>query len=90
MMLAPSRYGLSSPAGLEQGRFRIVRDRQGRELAMNGHGNVGLLAGTSARLAKKGIALSPSSTGLIESHGKGPIELHALTALIRELATGSE
>jgi hypothetical protein len=90
MMLAPSRYGLSSPAGLEQGRFRIARDRQGRELAMNGHGNVGLLAGTSARLAKKGIALSPGSTSLIESHGKGPIELHALTALIRELAAGSE
>jgi hypothetical protein len=57
---------------------------------MNGHGNVGLLAGTSGRLAKKGIALSQRSTNLIQKQGKGPIDLDALTGLIREIADASE
>jgi hypothetical protein len=41
LMNPPTRYGLSSPAGLEQGRFRIQRDGAGRETAVNGHGNAG-------------------------------------------------
>ena len=36
LMNGSSRYGLTSPVGLEQGRFRIQRDRSGREVAMNG------------------------------------------------------
>ena len=36
LMNAPSRYGLTSPVGIEQGRFRIQRDRSGRAVALNG------------------------------------------------------
>jgi len=90
MMIAPSRYGLSSPAGLDQGRFNIVRDKAGRELAVNGHGNSGLFDGINTQLAKKGFALSARSASLVQQHRQGPIELDALIGLIRELATGSE
>ncbi len=90
MMIAPSRYGLSSPAGLEQGRFRIERDRAGREYAVNSRDNLRLFDGVGAELAKDGSALSPTSTSLLTKHRRGPVELGALTALIRQLAVRSE
>ena len=42
LLTRPSPYGLSSPVGLEQGRFRIQRDQQGNRYAVNGAGNAGL------------------------------------------------
>jgi len=90
LMIAPSEYGLSSPAGQEQGRFLIQRDGTGREFALNGHGNFKLFDGISVQLAKQGIALSPRSTSLVQQHRKGPVELGELTGLIRELANASE
>lgn len=90
MMIAPSEYGLSSPAGLEQGRFQIQRDSTGREFAVNGHGNFRLFDGISDQLEKEGITLSARSTSLVQQHRKGPVELAELTGLIRELARGSE
>jgi hypothetical protein len=89
MMIAPSRYGLSSPAGLDQGRFRIERDRSGREVAMNGHGNLKLFNGLSAQAAKEGKVLSPTQASLLAKHRKGPVDLRDLSALIREYAMGS-
>jgi len=90
LLIAPSRYGLSSPAGLEQGRFRILRDSTGKEFAVNGHGNVRLFDGINAQMAKEGVILSPRSSVLIQKHHKGPVELEELTGLIRELVKGSE
>jgi len=90
MMIAPSQYGLSSPAGLEQGRFLILRDKNGREVAVNGHGNMKLFDGIGAQVAAKGIPLSPRTSSLVQKHVGGPVELRDLTALIRELAQGSQ
>ncbi|MCI0353596.1 MAG: hypothetical protein L0099_00960, partial [Acidobacteria bacterium] len=42
LMNAPNQHGLTSPAGMEQGRFRVFRDRSGNEVAVNGLGNHGL------------------------------------------------
>lgn len=89
MMIAPSRYGLSSPAGLDQGRFRIERDAAGRAVARNGNDNLGLLDGVGARLAKDGAVLAPAAASLVATHRKGPVELGELTRLIRVLAAGS-
>jgi hypothetical protein len=86
MMIAPSQYGLSSPAGVEQGRFRISRDADGREVASNSRGNFGLLDGVGAVLAKEGAVLSPSAASLLAKHRHGPVEVRQLTALIRQLA----
>ncbi len=86
MMIAPSAYGLSSPAGMEQGRFRITRDSTGKEFAVNGSANFRLFDGISAQLAKEGIALSLRSSSLVAHHQRGPVEVSELTVLIRELA----
>jgi hypothetical protein len=90
MMIEPSRYGLSSPAGMEQGRFRIERDGFGREYAVNSRNNLGLFNGVGAELTRKGIAPSPAAASLLAKHRRGPVELRELTALIRQFATGSD
>ncbi len=90
MMIEPSRYGLSSPAGVQQGRFRIERDSSGREFAVNSHDNLQLFDDVGAQIAKQGAVLSPGSASLIARHRRGPVELRELTALIRELAASSE
>lgn len=85
-LIAPNRYGLSSPAGSDQGRFRIRRDALGREMAVNGHGNNRLFDGVGLGLARRGIALSPESTRLLQSQRMGPVEVGELASLVRELA----
>ena len=90
MMIEPSRYGLSSPAGMEQGRFRIERDGTGTEYAVNSRNNLGLFSDVGAGLASKGMTPSPAAATLIARHRRGPVELRELTALIRQLASGSE
>lgn len=86
LMIAPSPYGLSSPAGMDQGRFRIKRDHRGREIAVNGAGNMRLFDGLRAEADKEGVALSSSQMSLIAKHRKGPLELRELMTLIREFA----
>jgi len=85
LMTKPSQYGLSSPVGLEQGRFQITADSQGRLLATNGHGNAGLFANMTADIQKRGIALSRSMSSLVAQPQSGPIPLDDLTTLIRQL-----
>jgi hypothetical protein len=87
LMIAPSRYGLSSPAGLDQGRFRIERDKSGREIAVNGTGNIRLFDGLRAAVDKQGISLSAGQSSLISKHRQGPIALDDLMALVRSFAS---
>jgi hypothetical protein len=85
LMITPSRYGLSSPAGLEQGRFRIERDRRGRAMAVNGAGNFKLFEGLDAS-TKTAASLSSRQASLIAKHRKGPVDAAELTAMIRSFA----
>jgi hypothetical protein len=89
LMIAPSRYGLSSPAGLGQGSFRIVRAADGREMAVNGHGNARLFEGLQAQATKDGIALSPASLQLLQRQPQGPVDARGLMDLIRAFASRS-
>ena len=85
MMIEPSAYGLSSPAGMDQGRFRIRREHDGREMAVDGRGNWRLFDGLAAKLAEQGRALSSESAGLVTVHRSGPVDAAALRRLILEL-----
>lgn len=85
LMIAPSRYGLSSPAGLDQGRFRIERDRRGRAVATNGMGNFRLFDGLDAG-TKPAAALSERQASLVAKHRKGPVDAVELTEMIRAFA----
>ena len=81
-MNAPSRYGLTSPAGLEQGRFRIQRDRSGREIAINGAGNCAAVRPTAGRAGQARRAHAAAGEPGRQAP-QGPIALDELTALIR-------
>ncbi|MGQ0383163.1 MAG: hypothetical protein ACT4UP_00550 [Gammaproteobacteria bacterium] len=85
LMIEPSRYGLSSPAGMGQGRFLITRDASGREIAVNGAGNARLFDGMAAAGAAKAAPVSAESMRLLATHRQGPIEAAGLTRLIREI-----
>jgi hypothetical protein len=86
LMIPPSPYGLSSPAGMNQGRFRIERDRVGREIAINGTGNVRLFDGLAEAARLQGVALTSKQAELAARHRQGPVEVAELTALIRVFA----
>ncbi len=87
LMLGPvSKYGLTSPVGLEQGRFRIVRDRNGQATAINGRGNAGLFQQTEARARAQGIKLSVRQSALIHQQQPGPVPLSDLKDAIRTFA----
>ena len=85
-LIEPSVHGLSSPAALEQGRFRIERTAAGEEVAVNGHGNFRLFDGLAAEAAKEGAILSPRSLRLVDAQPGGPVAVADLTRLVRELA----
>jgi len=48
-----SASGLTSPVGFGQGKFGVIRDKAGRELAVNGFGNQNLLRGVTAQAERK-------------------------------------
>lgn len=85
LMNKPSRYGLSSPVALQQGRFRILRDARGGRYAVNGHANAGLFRDFSPQLKKKGMELESGLSQLVSEHRSGPIALGQLEQLIRTL-----
>jgi hypothetical protein len=88
-MNRPTRFGLSSPAGLEQGRFRILRDAEGRETAVNGHGNAGLFRDLEPQLKRKRITLPPQLATIVSQERAGPVPLGDLKDLVRQLAAVS-
>lgn len=70
-----SPYGLTSPVGLEQGRFRVTRDAKGKGEAVNGRGNIGLFQGVPAKASEHGVALSKSAQTMMQkAAGQAPLD----------------
>jgi hypothetical protein len=87
LMLGPvSQYGMTSPVGLEQGRFRVIRDSNGNASAINGRRNAGLFASLERRAKAKGIALPSRSAQLARTSNPGPVPLDDLEEVIRTFA----
>jgi hypothetical protein len=87
LLLNPiSSYGLTSPAGMEQGRFQISRDAKGNATAVNGYGNAGLFSNLPAQARQQGAKLSASVTALVTQHRSGPVPLTQLEEVIKEFA----
>lgn len=80
----PSRYGLSSPVGIEQGRFHITRLPSGEETIMNEIGNSGLFKDVENTAFPSGIRLSKKHASLTATK-KGPVPLAAFEALVKTL-----
>ena len=54
-----SRSGLTSPVGFGQGKFTLIKDKQGQRLAVNGSGNANLLRRLSPDAERRlGLAAS--------------------------------
>jgi len=82
LMIKPSVHGLSSPAGLEQGRFRIERGPEGKDVAMNGAANAGLFAELETALSKQGAQLPAPLAARAQQHTSGAVPLEDLEEII--------
>jgi hypothetical protein len=82
----PSRYGLSSPIGGEQGRFHIWRDQRGNELVENEFRNAGLFKGLAEAATRAGVSLSPQQAGLA-GVARGPVPLEDLVSVVKQFAS---
>ncbi|MBN2320774.1 MAG: hypothetical protein JXR49_16970 [Acidobacteria bacterium] len=81
---SPSRYGLSSPVGIEQGRFHITHPPGGKETIANEIGNAGLFKDVENTAFMAGIRLSAKHMRLATTK-KGPVPLDDFAALVKTL-----
>lgn len=87
LLLRPvSEYGLTSPAGLEQGRFQVVQQPKGRTVAVNGQGNFQLFSHLEESAISRGVQLSPHLSGVIKKGQVGQMSLEDLAEVIRTFA----
>ena len=84
-LIKPSKLGLTSTAGMEQGRFQIGSLGAGKLGATNGLRNAGLFRGLDSQLKAKGIPLAPEVHEMIIKAGAGPVSLEHLKSLIRTI-----
>jgi hypothetical protein len=81
---SPSQYGLSSPLGHEQGRFKIVPDARGQETIANGYGNAGLFKGVAENAEENGAPLDEAQLRLAGRAG-GAAPLREFVGLVDHL-----
>ncbi len=80
----PSQYGLSSPLGHEQGRFKIVPDARGQETIANGYGNAGLFKNVPEMAEKAGASLNEKQMQTA-STPSGAVPLNDFVDLVEHL-----
>ena len=88
LMLPVNENGLTSPAGMQQGRFRIERTKEGAARALNGMGNVGLFRGVSQKASASKMKLSAKASQTAKTHTQGAVELGELEEIISGFAGG--
>ena len=88
-MTQPSQYGMSSPAGLDQGIFLISRDAQGNRLVRNGVNNFGLFAKIDQSAPALKARLSAQSRQVATDLKSGPMTYDQLKEMVRVLQAGS-
>jgi len=83
MLRRPSQIGLTSPVGLEQGRFRVERDALNNRVVRNGSDNASLF--TTVDQTSPGLRprLAPQLQQLMTEHRNGPITYDQLKALVQ-------
>lgn len=86
----PNHHGLTSPVGLEQGRFKVTARRDGNLEVINGRGNIGLFEGLTETPAFPSKALSSRAQSLVSTHTRGSVMLDSLREVIHSLAGGQQ
>jgi hypothetical protein len=70
-----SQYGLTSPVGLDQGRFRVLRDARGKAFAVNGRANFALFNQVLGKASSRGLQFSRQAAAMMTApQGKVPLE----------------
>jgi hypothetical protein len=82
----PSQYGLSSPIGMGQGRFRIASDSAGRTTVINEYSNVGLFRDMDRAAGIAGRQLTANQRRIMTVE-RGPVALEEFVALVKSLTT---
>lgn len=85
-LIKPNAYRLSSPAGLEQGKFHIAPGRQGTLVATNGVGNVGLFSRIPGHVAQSSRLDAPTKS-LLAKPSPGPIDVQRLKNIVRVITS---
>jgi hypothetical protein len=83
MLRKPSQIGLTSPVGLDQGRFRVELDATNNRIVSNGMDNAGLFGTIDQTSPGLRPRLSPALQQLITNHRSGPISYAQLKALVQ-------
>jgi hypothetical protein len=83
---SPSKYGLSSPVGIEQGRFHIARESGGGAKIINGRGNAGLFRNVAKTATQAGKPLTASQLRTVTVE-RGPVSLDEFVSLVKSLTT---
>jgi hypothetical protein len=81
---SPSRVGLSSPIGHEQGRFHILKDARGQEVVENEIGNRGLFNDVATEAESSGVGLTQDEARVVATP-RGPVALHSMLSLVEHL-----
>jgi hypothetical protein len=83
-LTAPSKLGLSSPVGIEQGRFHIMGYRGENPLVVNEQSNMGLFGHVAEAARIAGRPLSESQLRIVSSE-KGPVQLNEFVSMVQNL-----
>ena len=86
LLIRPSTYRLTSPAGMQQGRFALRTLPDQSLEAVNGFGNGGLFRGIETQLAARGVKVDSGVRAMISQAKPGPAPLKELKNLIRSVA----
>jgi hypothetical protein len=84
-----SAYGLTNTVGLEQGRFRVLRNESGGQIVLNGRNNLGLFNQTVPKASARGIVFSRKAQQML-SKPKGPAPLETFEETVRALAGAAQ
>jgi hypothetical protein len=83
MIRQPSQYKLTSPVGLEQGRFQVERDGQGNRFLRNGVNNAGLFEGVAKTVPNLKSHVSSAVQQLTAQHQSGPISYEDFKSFVQ-------
>jgi hypothetical protein len=85
-----SQYGLTSPVGAGQGRFRVLREASGGALIVNEAGNRGLFENVATSAKQSGVSLSGVEQRMMLARPGSPVELSTFLGLVKRLGGGGQ
>ncbi len=90
LLRRPSQYGLTSPVGFEQGRFRVERGAANIRMLRNGNDNAALFEGLDQTAPALRLSLSQPLQQLVIEHQSGPISYDQVKSFVQSALAASQ